>query len=117
MLERSPSGIQVTTSSMGREMAMLLSERGYTVFGTATRAAQVSELSEATAGRVRLSVVDIADEAAVRGFVDAVSASLEDAGVDVLISNAGVLTPGPLEALPISAIRHEFTSMFSAAWL
>ena len=95
-------------SGLGRELAILFSERGYTVFGTATRAAQVSELSEATAGRVRLSVVDIADEAAVRGFVDAVSVSLGDAGLDVLISNAGILTPGPLEVLPISAIRHEF---------
>src|SRR2546429_8894933 len=28
--------------------------------------------------------------------------------MDLLISNAGILTPGPLEVLPLNAIRHEF---------
>jgi NAD(P)-dependent dehydrogenase (short-subunit alcohol dehydrogenase family) len=38
-----------------------------------------------------------------------VSVALGDGrGLDVLISNAGILTPGPLEVLPLDAIRREF---------
>jgi NAD(P)-dependent dehydrogenase (short-subunit alcohol dehydrogenase family) len=38
-----------------------------------------------------------------------VSAALGDGrGLDLLISNAGILTPGPLEVLPLDAIRREF---------
>jgi NAD(P)-dependent dehydrogenase (short-subunit alcohol dehydrogenase family) len=37
-----------------------------------------------------------------------VSNALGGRGLDLLISNAGILTPGPLEILPLDAIRHEF---------
>jgi NAD(P)-dependent dehydrogenase (short-subunit alcohol dehydrogenase family) len=30
------------------------------------------------------------------------------AGLDLLINNAGILTPGPIEVLPLDAIRREF---------
>jgi NAD(P)-dependent dehydrogenase (short-subunit alcohol dehydrogenase family) len=33
--------------------------------------------------------------------------ALGESGLDVLISNAGILTPGPLEVLPVAAVRHE----------
>jgi NAD(P)-dependent dehydrogenase (short-subunit alcohol dehydrogenase family) len=34
--------------------------------------------------------------------------ALGESGLDVLISNAGILTPGPLEVLPVAAVGHEF---------
>jgi NAD(P)-dependent dehydrogenase (short-subunit alcohol dehydrogenase family) len=37
-----------------------------------------------------------------------VSDALGAAGLDLLISNAGILTPGPIEILPLAAIRREF---------
>jgi len=36
------------------------------------------------------------------------SDALGGGGLDLLINNAGILTPGPLEGLPLGAIRHEF---------
>ena len=36
------------------------------------------------------------------------SDALGAAGLDLLISNAGILTPGPIEILPLAAIRREF---------
>ena len=36
------------------------------------------------------------------------SDALGDSGLDLLINNAGILTPGPIEVLPLDAIRREF---------
>jgi NAD(P)-dependent dehydrogenase (short-subunit alcohol dehydrogenase family) len=44
----------------------------------------------------------------VRAWATGVSDALGGRGLDLLISNAGILTPGPLEILPLEAIRHEF---------
>ena len=36
-------------------------------------------------------------------------------GLDLLVSNAGTLTPGSFETLPLAAVRHEFeVNVFSA---
>jgi hypothetical protein len=53
-------------------------------------------------------------EAAVLSWTDGVSDALGDAGLDLLINNAGILTPGPIEVLPLDAIRREFDS--KATW-
>jgi len=93
---------------LGREIALGLAAKGYIVFGTAMSAAEVQDLKGASGGRVSLAVCDITKELAVREWAHGVSDALGDAGLDVLISNAGILTPGPIEVLPLDAIRHEF---------
>ena len=41
-------------------------------------------------------------------WAGSVSDALGESGLDVLINNAGILTPGPIEVLPLDAIRREF---------
>jgi NAD(P)-dependent dehydrogenase (short-subunit alcohol dehydrogenase family) len=96
-------------SGLGRDIALGLAEKGYAVFGTALTEAEVSDLKSASGGRVTLAVCDITKEPDVKGWARRVSAALgEGRGLDVLISNAGILTPGPLEVLSLDAIRREF---------
>ena len=95
-------------NGLGREIAIDFADKGYRVFGTARKPKEVEEVKRATDGVARLSICDITDEDAVRGWANDASDELGAAGLDVLVSNAGILTPGPLEALPIDAIRHEF---------
>src|SRR5580698_8836207 len=92
---------------LGRDIALGLAAKGYIVFGTAISAAEVQELKEASGGRVSLTVCDITKEQAVKAWAAGVSEAL-GGGLDLLINNAGILTPGPLEVLPLDAIRHEF---------
>ena len=94
-------------SGLGRDIALGLAAKGYRVFGTAIASAEVEDLKQASGGAVTLSLCDITDEAAVKSWAAEV-AGVNERGLNLLISNAGVLTPGPLEALPLSAIRHEF---------
>jgi NAD(P)-dependent dehydrogenase (short-subunit alcohol dehydrogenase family) len=94
-------------SGLGRDIALGLAAKGYRVFGTAMTAEDVAELHEASAGRVALTRVDITHEGAVKRWAEEVGARTGGA-LDLLVSNAGILTPGPVEVLPLDAIRREF---------
>jgi NAD(P)-dependent dehydrogenase (short-subunit alcohol dehydrogenase family) len=94
-------------SGLGRDIALGLAEKKYSVFGTAMTQAEVQELKNTSGGRVNLAVCDITDEQAVKAWAGEVS-SVVGGGLDLLISNAGVLTPGPIEVLPLDALRREF---------
>jgi len=93
---------------LGRDIALGLAAKGYIVFGTAMSAAEVQDLKDASSGRVSLTVCDMTKEQSVKTWAAGVSDALGGSGLDLLINNAGILTPGPLEVLPLDAIRREF---------
>jgi NAD(P)-dependent dehydrogenase (short-subunit alcohol dehydrogenase family) len=93
---------------LGRDIALQLAAKGYVVFGTALAPAEVQDLKQASDGRVSLAVCDITKPEAVKAWAAGVSEALGNAGLDLLINNAGILTPGPIEVLPLDAIRREF---------
>jgi NAD(P)-dependent dehydrogenase (short-subunit alcohol dehydrogenase family) len=95
-------------SGLGRDIALGLATKGYVVFGTALNAGEVQDLKEASGGRVSLTVCDITKEQAVRAWATSVSDAQGGDRLGLLINNAGILTPGPLEVLPLDAVRHEF---------
>ena len=110
MSEQSGRSVVVTGAGggLGRDLALQLAAKGYVVFGTALAPAEVQDLKEASGGRVSLVVCDITKPEAVKAWAGGVSDALGDAGLDLLINNAGILTPGPIELLPLEAIRREF---------
>src|SRR6266705_236057 len=93
---------------LGRDIALGLAAKGYIVFGTAMSAGEVQDLKHASDGRVSLTICDMTKEDAVKAWARGVSDALSDGGLDLLVNNAGILTPGPLEVLPLDAIRHEY---------
>jgi NAD(P)-dependent dehydrogenase (short-subunit alcohol dehydrogenase family) len=95
-------------SGLGREIALQLAAKGYRVFGTGLVEKELDDLSAASNGRVSLSLTDVTDDDAVTTWVHDVSDEVGEASLDVLVSNAGILTPGPLEVLPLRAIKREF---------
>ena len=96
-------------SGLGRDIALGLAAKGYKVFGTAFSAKEITEF-EKTSGNadITLTICDITKEEDVKRWSGVVSASLKDKGLDLLINNAGVLTPGPMEVLSLDTIRREF---------
>lgn len=95
-------------SGLGREIALQLAAKGHRVFGTGLVEGELDELFTASNGRVCLSLTDITDDDAVTRWVRVVTDEVGEAGLDVLVSNAGILTPGPMEVVPLPAIKHEF---------
>jgi len=94
-------------SGLGRDIALGLAAKGYSVFGTAMSSEEIADLKKASDGAVNLRQCDITSETAVKAWANEVT-SQTDGALDLLISNAGILTPGPLEVLPLDAIRREF---------
>lgn len=95
-------------SGLGRDIALGLADKGYIVFGTAMSDAEIEDLRTASGGRVSLTVCDMTKEQAVKAWAGGVSDALGNAGLGLLINNAGILTPGPIEVIPLDAIRREF---------
>jgi NAD(P)-dependent dehydrogenase (short-subunit alcohol dehydrogenase family) len=95
-------------SGLGRAVAIKLAAKGYRVFGTARSEMDAADLEKASAGNVAVTLADITDQHAVTAWVGKVTDELGERGLDVLISNAGTLTPGPLEVIPLDDIRREF---------
>ena len=110
MSEQSGRSAVVTGAGggLGRDIALQLAAKGYIVFGTALSAAEVQDLKAASGGRVSLAVCDITKPEAVKSWATGVSEALGEPGLDLLVNNAGILTPGPIEVLALDAIRREF---------
>ncbi len=110
MPEKSGRSVAITGAGggLGRDIALQLAAKGYTVFGTAFTPSEVQDLKDASGGRVSLTICDITTPLAVKVWADSVSDALGSAGLDLLINNAGILTPGPIEVLSLDAIRREF---------
>jgi NAD(P)-dependent dehydrogenase (short-subunit alcohol dehydrogenase family) len=94
-------------SGLGRDIALGLAAKQYRVFGTAMNAEEIAALDQASGGVVKLSHCDITDDDAVKRWAQDVR-SQTGGGLELLINNAGILTPGPLEVLSLHAIRREF---------
>jgi NAD(P)-dependent dehydrogenase (short-subunit alcohol dehydrogenase family) len=93
-------------SGLGRELALGFSAKGYQVFGTAISESKKNQ--SAGGGDITLTIIDITKEEQVNNWKEKVRKLLNGDGLDLLINNAGVLTPGPMEVLSLSAVRHEF---------
>ena len=105
---RRTAAISGAGSGLGRSIALKLADKGYRVYGTGLADTEIDDLREASGGRVLLSKTDITDEQAARAWARRVSDEIGSDGLNVLVSNAGILTPGPLEVLPLTAVKREF---------
>lgn len=91
------------SSGLGEALAVLLAQKGYTVYGTSRKAAAES--------RFTMLRMDVQDDASVQAAVAQIIA--EQGKIDVLINNAGVGIAGPLEVMSINAIQQAFdTNVF-----
>jgi NAD(P)-dependent dehydrogenase (short-subunit alcohol dehydrogenase family) len=108
--KRSPAvAITGSGSGLGLELALGFSAEGYRVFGTTLSANETAEFqNQSTGGGISLTITDITKEEQVFNWEEQVRKSLKGDGLDLLINNAGVLTPGPMELLSLSAVRREF---------
>jgi NAD(P)-dependent dehydrogenase (short-subunit alcohol dehydrogenase family) len=110
-LTASPSpAVLITGAStgIGRACALELDRRGFRVFAGVRTAAAAEQLrAEASAGLTPVTI-DVTDAGTIATAAKTVAAELGDAGLAGLVNNAGIVVPGPLEVLPIDALRRQF---------
>ncbi|UIK04729.1 SDR family NAD(P)-dependent oxidoreductase [Neorhizobium galegae] len=95
-------------SGLGRDIALGFAARGYIVFGTAVSAAEARELKEASGGRVSLAVCNVTKVDGLLAWVGGVTDALGNSGINILINNATVFAPGPIEVVSLDSIRNVF---------
>jgi NAD(P)-dependent dehydrogenase (short-subunit alcohol dehydrogenase family) len=96
------------SSGIGRATALRLAGRGWPVYATARRPETLTELAQAGCKTLRL---DMTDEESMRAAVAEVER--EHGTVGVLVNNAGYSQSGPVEEVPLHALRRQFeTNVF-----
>jgi NADP-dependent 3-hydroxy acid dehydrogenase YdfG len=96
------------SSGIGEATAQRLAGRGWKVYASARRLESIEHLSGAGCELLRL---DVCDEQSMRAAVDAVER--EHGAVGVLVNNAGYSQSGPVERVPLQAVRRQFeTNVF-----
>jgi len=101
------------STGIGRASALRLAGHGWTVYATARRPETLTELERAGCKTLAL---DVTDEDSMRAAVSTVQDA--EGAVGVLINNAGYSQGGPIEQVPMEAVRRQFeTNVFGAVRL
>ena len=105
---RSSALVTGCSTGIGRATALALHAHGLSVFATARRPETLADL--ASQG-IRTLALDVTDE---QSMVAAVGEVEESCGrVSVLVNNAGYALQGPIEEVPLDAVRAQFeTNVF-----
>lgn len=94
------------SSGIGRATAILLSERGFHVFGTTRKATALNE----PLGNVEMVQMDVRDDKSVRSCVQKVFR--EAKRIDALVNNAGIGLMGALEETSVDEAKAVFETNF-----
>ena len=105
-----PGAVLITgcSSGIGEETARRLVGKGWTVYATARKPEQLSELADAGC---RTLALDVTDEESMRAAVASVEA--EHGEVGALVNNAGYSQSGAVESVEMDEMRRQFeTNVF-----
>jgi len=93
------------STGIGRACALDLDRRGFTVFATYRKKADAVSLAAEASERLQTVYLDVRDQTSIQAAVEYVRGHVGDAGLDALVNNAGIVRPGPLEAIPLDDLR------------
>lgn len=94
------------SSGIGQAIAERLARDGLTVFGTSRHPA-------GTSGPVRMLALDVTSDESVQAGLRTILAEM--GSVDVLVNNAGFLTAGAVEEVPLPSAKAQFETNFFGA--
>jgi NADP-dependent 3-hydroxy acid dehydrogenase YdfG len=96
------------SSGIGEATARRLASHGWSVYASARRLESIQQLSSAGC---KLLQLDVTDEQSMRTAVETIER--EHGAVGVLVNNAGYSQGGPIEQVPMEAVRRQFeTNVF-----
>lgn len=108
-MNASRGAVVVTGAStgIGEACALRLDRMGCAVFAGVRREADAEALRTKASGRLIPLSLDVTRPQDIQQAVGRVAEAVGDAGMAGLVNNAGVAVGGPLEFLPIDALRHQ----------
>lgn len=97
-----------TSTGIGLACAQDLDKLGFHVFAGVRKEEDGETVKSQTSDRVTPVIVDVTDADAVAQAATTIDEAVGDAGLYGLVNNAGILIPGPLEAVPLDDLRRQF---------
>jgi NAD(P)-dependent dehydrogenase (short-subunit alcohol dehydrogenase family) len=95
------------STGIGEACVLELDRRGFRVFaGVRSDAAGKALQAKASPRLVPISL-DVTDPESIAAAAETVRNAVGEAGLAGLVNNAGIAVPGPIEALPINALRKQ----------
>ncbi len=106
----SERGVVITgaSSGIGEACALFLGNLGYRVFAGVRRERDGEALNRMASGRVTPILIDVTEPDSIASARDFVCSQVGPAGLAGLVNNAGIVVAGPLEILPMAALRTQF---------
>ncbi len=101
------------TAGIGRDAVLALASKGHHVIATGRNYAALEKVKAEANGNVDCVRLDVTDEQSIASAVAEIDRLTENRGIDVLINNAGFMTPSPLAELSDHDLRAQFdTNVF-----
>ncbi len=96
------------STGIGEACALELDRRGFRVFaGVRSEAAGAALRAKASPWLTPIQL-DVTEAASIAAAAELVGKAVRETGLTGLVNNAGIAVPGPLEAVPIDALRRQF---------
>ncbi len=96
------------STGIGAACALDLAVRGWRVFAGVRKSADGDALKATSPAGVEPVLLDVTDPLSIGNAARFVTEAVGPGGLAGLVNNAGVAVTGPLEALPIAALRNQF---------
>lgn len=95
------------SSGIGEACALRLAALGYRVFAGVRNDQAADRLRQKSPDRLMPLRLDVSDAESVRSASEVVAAATAATGLQGLVNNAGIAVAGPLEFLPLDALRDQ----------
>lgn len=92
------------SSGIGKDCCLTLAQKGFRVFATVRKPADGDALKTE---QIHPLFLDVTDSDSIQQVLTTISGLLDGNGLDGIVNNAGIVVAGPLECLPISALRNQ----------
>jgi NAD(P)-dependent dehydrogenase (short-subunit alcohol dehydrogenase family) len=95
------------SSGIGEACALKMSRLGYHVFAGVRSESDGQHLTEQAGGELTPVMLDVTDQQMITDALASIDEALDGAPLKGLVNNAGIVVCGPLETLPLDALRKQ----------
>jgi NAD(P)-dependent dehydrogenase (short-subunit alcohol dehydrogenase family) len=95
------------STGIGEACALKLDKMGWRVFATVRKPEDGETLKRKASDRLTPVTMEVTDPVSITAATKVVGEALGEAGLDGLVNNAGIAVAGPLEYLPVEALRKQ----------
>ena len=95
------------STGIGRACALHLDRLGLTVFAGIRRQRDADSLQQRSSQRLIPVMIDVTDPRSIAASLTVITRARDERGLTGLVNNAGIAVGGPLEFLPVSALRQQ----------